>query len=271
MNPAADHIIQLEGVHKSFGAQHVLRGIDLGIPRGRITVIIGRSGGGKSVILKHMIGLIKPDQGRVLLDGENITVMDDRQLNDIRRRFGMLFQDAALFDSMNVLENVAFPLREHTELDDKIVDIAVRMKLGLVGLSGFENRLPRELSGGQAKRVAFARAIALDPEVLFCDEPSAGLDPRIGRGIDDLILNLNKAFNMAVVVVTHEMESVKVIADRIVMLVARAGGAKVAFSGSYEEMKRCEDPEVAAFVAREPLKEPRAEALEILKQLTGEK
>ena len=182
----------------------------------------------------------------------------------------MVYQSGALFGSMTVGENVKLPLREHTDLDRKIVDIAARMKLGLVQLSGFEDRMPSQLSGGQMKRVAFARAIAMDPEVLFCDEPSAGLDPRIGRGIDLLIRNLNKAFNMAIVAVTHEMESVKVIADRITMLAPMAGGAKVVFTGTYDEMAACEEPVVRDFVQRAPLQEPRTEAAEILRQLVGE-
>ena len=152
----------------------------------------------------------------------------------------------------------------------QIVNIMARMKLGLVQLSGMENRLPSQLSGGQVKRAAFARAIAMDPEILFCDEPSAGLDPRIGGGIDLLIRNLTKAFNMAIVAVTHEMESVKVIADRITMLAPMAGGARVVFSGTYAEMLATPDPVVRDFVQRAPLNEPRTEASEILRQLVGE-
>jgi phospholipid/cholesterol/gamma-HCH transport system ATP-binding protein len=192
------------------------------------------------------------------------------QVDEVYKRTGMVYQSGALFGSLTVGDNVALPLREHTKLDPKIIDISVRMKLGLVGLSGFAARLPSQLSGGQMKRVAFARAIAMDPHVLFCDEPSAGLDPRIGRGIDDLIRSLNKAFGMAIVVVTHEMESVRVIADRITMLAPKPGGARVVFSGTYEEMAASEDEEVRAFVQREPLREPRKEAGEILRQLVGE-
>ena len=202
--------------------------------------------------------------------GEDIWALSDFEREEIYKKIGIVYQGGALFGSLTVDDHVALPLREHTKLAPNIVNITARMKLGLVGLGGFEHRLPNQLSGGQAKRVAFARAIAMDPRILFCDEPSAGLDPRISRGIDELILDLNQAFNMAVVVVTHEMESVKVIADRILMLVPRAGGAKVAFRGSYVEMARSEDPEVQEFVERRPLQGPRQEAREILQQLVGE-
>jgi phospholipid/cholesterol/gamma-HCH transport system ATP-binding protein len=194
----------------------------------------------------------------------------DAEREGVYKRCGMVYQAGAMFGSMTVGENVKLPLQEHTDLDPKIIDISARMKLGLVQLSGFEERLPSQLSGGQMKRAAFARAIAMDPEVLFCDEPSAGLDPRIGRGIDLLIRNLNKAFNMAIVAVTHEMESVKVIADRITMLAPMAGGARVVFSGSYDEMVKSEEPVIRDFVQRAPLQEPRTEAAEILRQLVGE-
>jgi phospholipid/cholesterol/gamma-HCH transport system ATP-binding protein len=200
----------------------------------------------------------------------DVTQANDRQLEDLYRQVGIVYQSGALFGSLSVKENVALPLLEHTTLDRKIIDISVRMKLGLVNLSGFEDRLPGQLSGGQMKRVAFARAIAMDPQILFCDEPSAGLDPRIGRGLDDLIRNLNAAFNMAIVVVTHEMESVRLIADQITMLAPMPGGARVVFQGTYEQLKACEDPVVRDFVARAPLTEPRTEAKEILRQLVGE-
>ncbi len=266
----ADPVVEIRDLAASYADQRVLCGVDMTVHRGEIMTIIGGSGSGKSTLLKCMLGIHRPDSGTVRVLGKDIWTIGHEERNDLYKRIGIVYQGGALFGSLPVSENVAFALREHTSLAPKIVNIAVRMKLGLVGLSGFEDRLPSELSGGQAKRVAFARAIAMDPEVLFCDEPSAGLDPRIARGIDDLILNLNRAFNMAIIVVTHEMESVKVIADRITMLVPRAGGAKVAFAGTYDEMLACEDSEVHDFVAREPLKEPRAEAKEILRQLTGE-
>jgi len=263
-------VVEVEGLVASYGDQRVLNDVSMTVHRGEVMVILGGSGSGKSTLQKCILGIHRPDAGRVRVLGVDIWSADEIERDEIYKRVGIVYQGGALFGSMTVADNVALPLQEHTELAAKIVQIAVRMKLGLVGLSGFDNRLPSELSGGQAKRVAFARAIAMDPEILFCDEPSAGLDPRIARGIDDLILNLNKAFNMAILVVTHEMESVKVIANRITMLVPKAGGAKVAFSGTYEEMRESEDEDVRDFVARAPLREPRAEAREILRQLTGE-
>jgi phospholipid/cholesterol/gamma-HCH transport system ATP-binding protein len=267
---ASDVVVRVEHLTSAFGDQVVLRDVSLEVRRGEVMVILGGSGCGKSTLLKHLIGLLPPTSGRVEVLGVDVVRAGERELEDLYRRIGIVYQSGALFGSLTVGENVALPLREHTRLDPKIVDISVRMKLGLVNLAGFEGRLPSQLSGGQAKRVAFARAIALDPQVLFCDEPSAGLDPRIGRGLDDLIRNLNRAFDMAIVVVTHEMESVRLIADRITMLAPQPGGARVVFQGTYAELRACEDPVVRDFVARAPLTEPRTEAKEILRQLVGE-
>jgi phospholipid/cholesterol/gamma-HCH transport system ATP-binding protein len=263
-------VIEVKDLVVRYQEQVVLNGVSLTVHRGEVMVILGGSGSGKSTVLKCLLGILKPVSGTVRVLGTDMVNTTDREREGVYKRVGMVYQSGALFGSMTVGENVKLPLREHTDLDEKIVDIAVRMKLGLVQLSGFEDRLPSQLSGGQMKRAAFARAIAMDPEVLFCDEPSAGLDPRIGRGIDLLIRNLNKAFNMAIVAVTHEMESVKVIADSITMLAPMAGGAKVVFAGTYDEMVACEDPVVRDFVQRAPLQEPRTEAAEILRQLVGE-
>ncbi|MHC5009664.1 MAG: ABC transporter ATP-binding protein [Planctomycetota bacterium] len=263
-------MVEVKDIVAGYGGHRVLNGVSLTVRAGEVMVILGGSGSGKSTLLKCMLGIHKPISGSVKVLGTDMVNADLPEREEVYKKMGIVYQGGALFGSLTVGENVALPLREHTGLAEKIVDISVRMKLGLVGLSGFGQRLPGELSGGQAKRVAFARAIAMDPRVLFCDEPSAGLDPRIGRGIDDLIRSLNKAFNMAIVVVTHEMESVKIIADRILMLAPRPRGARMAFCGTYEEMLACEDPVVRDFVEREPLKEPRAEALEILRQLVGE-
>ncbi len=263
-------VIEMENVVARYDEQVVLNDVSMTVHRGEVMCIVGGSGSGKSTMLRCLLGLLRPVSGSVRVLGVDMVNASQKARDEVYQRLGMVYQSGALFGSMTAWENVALPLQEHSSLDPKIIDISVRMKLGLVRLSGFEHRLPSQLSGGQLKRVAFARAISMDPEVLFCDEPSAGLDPRIGRGIDDLIRNLNKAFNMAICVVTHEMESVKVIADRITMLAPMAGGARVVFSGTNDELAACEDPVVRDFVNRAPLKEPRWEPTEILKQLVGE-
>ncbi len=239
------HIIELMGVRKSFGAQAVLRGVDLAVPRGEITVIIGRSGGGKSVILKHIIGLIKPDAGRVLVGGEDITAMDDRRLNLVRRRFGMLFQDAALFDSMNVGDNVAFPLREHTDLGPREIARVVADKLGLVGLSGVEHKMPSQLSGGMRKRVGLARAIALEPEIILFDEPTTGLDPIMTDAINRLIRDTQQRLGVTCVVISHDLEGAFAVAHHIAMLYE----GRIIAMGSPGEIRQSEDAVVRQFLA----------------------
>ncbi len=265
-----DVVVEVKNLTSRYGDQVVLKDVSMTVRRGEVMVILGGSGCGKSTLLKHLIGLVKPVEGTVRVLGVDVINATEREREEIYKKIGIVYQTGALFGSLTVAENVALALREHTTLATKIIDISVRMKLGLVNLAGFEGRLPSQLSGGQVKRVAFARAIAMDPQVLFCDEPSAGLDPRIGRGLDDLIRNLNSAFNMAIVVVTHEMESVRIIADRITMLAPMPGGARVVFQGSYDELRACQDPVVREFVAREPLHEPRTEAKEILRALVGD-
>jgi phospholipid/cholesterol/gamma-HCH transport system ATP-binding protein len=267
---AREVVIEVKDLVVRYDEQVVLNGVSMKVHRGEVMVILGGSGSGKSTLLKCLLGILKPVSGSVHVLGTDMVNTTDQEREGVYKRSGMVYQAGAMFGSMTVGENVKLPLEEHSDLDPKIIDISARMKLGLVQLSGFEERLPSQLSGGQMKRAAFARAIAMDPEVLFCDEPSAGLDPRIGRGIDLLIRNLNKAFNMAIVAVTHEMESVKVIADRITMLAPMAGGARVVFSGSYDEMVKSEEPVIRDFVQRAPLQEPRTEAAEILRQLVGE-
>lgn len=263
-------VVEVRDLVVRYDQQVVLNGVSMTVNQGEVVAILGGSGSGKSTLLKAMLGVLTPVSGSVRVLGTDMLRASEKEKGEVYRNLGMVYQSGALFGSMSVWENIALPLQQHTDLDPKIIDISVRMKLGLVQLSGFENRLPDQLSGGQRKRVAFARAISMDPRLLFCDEPSAGLDPRIGRGIDDLIRNLNRAFNMAIVVVTHEMESVKIIADRIVMLAPQAGGARVAFAGTYPEMEASEDPIIRDFVRRAPLHEPRAEASEILRQLVGD-
>lgn len=238
------YIIELQQIHKSFGPQHVLQGLSLQVPRGRTTVIIGRSGGGKSVILKHMIGLIRPDEGRVLVDGHDLNVMDDRQLNDVRRRFGMLFQDAALFDSMTVGENVAFPLHEHTSLSKEQITDTVHEKLGMVGLEGVDNKMPSELSGGMRKRVGLARAIALEPEIILYDEPTTGLDPPLADAINRLIKETQEKLGVTGVVISHDIEGAFRVGHEIAMLYE----GQIIAHGSPEEIKASQDAVVQQFI-----------------------
>jgi phospholipid/cholesterol/gamma-HCH transport system ATP-binding protein len=211
-------IIELVNIHKSFNTQKVLDGLSLRIEAGQITVIIGQSGGGKSVLLKHMSGLIKPDQGETLVEGVDISRLNDRQLNDVRKNFGMLFQAAALFDSMTVGENVAFPLREHTRLKPNEIEEIVEHKLQQVGLHGASRKMPSELSGGMQKRVGLARALALDPKIILFDEPTTGLDPITADAIDRLIVDTQKHTNATCVVISHDIESTFKIADTVAML-----------------------------------------------------
>ncbi len=211
-------IIELVNVHKSFNGQKVLTGLHLAIETGQITVIIGQSGGGKTVLLKHMIGLIRPDEGKVLFEGVDTCCLSDRQLNDVRQNFGMLFQNAALFDSMTVGENVAFPLREHTRLKGGEIEEIVEHKLRQVGLKGVAHKMPSELSGGMQKRVGLARALALEPKIILFDEPTTGLDPITADAIDRLIVDTQKVTSATYVVISHDIESTFKIADTVAML-----------------------------------------------------
>lgn len=210
--------VRIVDLHKSFGAQKVLDGIDLEIEKGKITVIIGKSGGGKSVLLKHIIGLIKPDLGEIWIDGMDITKLKEKELNNVRMHFGMLFQEAALFDSMNVYDNVAFPLREHTKMSEREIEKIVEEKLSRVGLLGFTERMPSDLSGGMRKRVGLARALVLDPEMILFDEPTSALDPVISLTILDLIKETQKYLKKTFIVISHDILGMFRIADRVAML-----------------------------------------------------
>jgi len=215
---AENVIIEVKHLCKSFGPRRVLDDVSFTVPKGKTTVIIGGSGCGKSTLLKQLVGYLKPDSGEIYYDGVNIVPMTDDELDSIRRRFGILFQNGALFNSMTVGENVALPLREHTELDPKIIWTIVKMKLELVGLRGFEDLKPAQISGGMKKRVGLARAIALDPQIVYYDEPSAGLDPITSAVIDNLMLDLSHKLDITSVVVTHHMDSAFKIADKMIML-----------------------------------------------------
>jgi phospholipid/cholesterol/gamma-HCH transport system ATP-binding protein len=211
-------MIRLVNLSKSFRGNPVLQGLNLTVPGGQTTVIIGRSGGGKSVLLKHIIGLIQPDAGEIWIDDDELTRLKEKDLYRVRKRFGMLFQEGALFDSMNVGQNVAFPILEHRRLPFAEVEKLVAEKLELVGLPGIEAKMPAELSGGMRKRVALARAIALDPDIMLFDEPTTGLDPIMTAAIDELIMGMQQRFNMTCVVISHDIQSVFRIGHKIAML-----------------------------------------------------
>lgn len=237
-------LIRCEDLHKSFDGLRVLVGLELEVLGGETLVIIGESGCGKSVLLKHLIGLLRPERGHVYFSGTDITQLSERDLIPIRTRFGMLFQGSALFDSLTVGENVAFPLREHRRLPEAQVRRIVAEKLAVVGLTGIEEKMPAELSGGMQKRVALARAIALDPEVILYDEPTTGLDPVHADDINDLILHTQRTVQATTIIVTHDIVSACRVADRIVML----HQGRIIAGGSPEEILESPVPEVRHFI-----------------------
>ncbi len=243
-SPENGPIIELRNVSKRFGSLVVLDGVSLALLRGHTTVVIGESGTGKSVLLKHIVVILRPDQGEVHFRGKRIDDKSEAQLVDARRRFGFLFQLGALFDSMTVAENIAFPLTEHTTFTKEEIDQVVAEKLRLVGMDGLQSRRPGELSGGQKKRVALARAIALNPEVVLYDEPTTGLDPVRADVINELILRLKRSLDVTSVVVTHDMTSAYKVADRIVML----QDGKIIADGGPEFFRTTDDPRVRRFV-----------------------
>ncbi len=245
IDPAADRaVIRLQRVSKRFGSLCVLDNVDLELYAGQTNVIIGESGMGKSVLLKHVIGLLKPDSGSVFYKDQRTDTLSDRRMADVRRDFGFLFQLSALFDSLSVAANVAFPLVERTSKPRSEIDRIVRDKLRMVGLTGIDNQMPAQLSGGQKKRVALARAIALDPAVMLYDEPTTGLDPVRADVINELIIKLKREMNVTSLVVTHDMASAFKIADRIIML----HGGKFIFDGTCEEIRNSGDERVRRFI-----------------------
>jgi len=241
-------MIEIKNLHKSFGNNRVLRGINLNIEKGKTTVIIGASGCGKSVLLKHIIGLLKPDEGEIFIDGDEITAMSDKALYGVRNKFGYLFQGAALFDSMTVAENVGLGLTENTNLPQDEIDKTVSEKLELVDLRGTENMKPSELSGGMKKRVGLARALACDPEFILYDEPTTGLDPVTSDSIDELIDSLakNEKLKVTSIVVTHDTFSVYGVAD----LVAMMYDGVIHFEGTPQELSNTNDKIVREFLER---------------------
>lgn len=262
--PTANAIIEVRGLVTHYGTRRILDGVSFRVPEGQVTVILGGSGSGKSTLLRHLIGLERPSAGEILVRGQDIAHLPVEALVEIRKRMGILFQSGALFNSMTVGENVALPLLEHTQLEPSTIKIMTRIKLQLVGLGGFEDFVPAQLSGGMKKRAGLARAIAMDPEILFFDEPSAGLDPIAAAVLDQLILRLKQTFRMSIVVVTHELPSLFGIADHVVMLM----GGTVLVEGGLDVLKASADPRVQDFLARRPAPEPEnAEAY--LQSLVG--
>jgi phospholipid/cholesterol/gamma-HCH transport system ATP-binding protein len=246
-----ENAIEVTKLITHYGDREILKNISFSIPKGMTTVILGGSGCGKSTLLKHLIGLLKPTQGNIIIKGKDIASLDEEGLNEVRKKMGVLFQGAALLNSMSIADNVALPMREHTKLEESTIQIMVRMKLDLVGLSGFEAFYPSQLSGGMKKRAGLARAIALDPELLFFDEPSAGLDPITAAGLDELIIKLKNVFKMTIVVVTHELPSVFTIADYVIMLDA----GEVIYSGTLDGLRASEHPRIQMFLGRRPEQE----------------
>jgi phospholipid/cholesterol/gamma-HCH transport system ATP-binding protein len=237
-------MIEIRGVHKSFDGNHVLRGLDLHVEQGETMVVIGRSGGGKSVLLKHIIRLMKPDEGSVVIAGHDVSSMDKRRLSELRTMFGMVFQSAALFDSLTVAENVGFGLSRLTDMDDREIASKVAEKLELVGLGGIESLRPAELSGGMRKRVGLARALAMDPQIVLYDEPTTGVDPILAASINKLVRDLNKRLGVTSVVVTHDMASANTVGDRVAMLYQGV----IRCVGTPEEIQKSDDAVVQQFI-----------------------
>jgi phospholipid/cholesterol/gamma-HCH transport system ATP-binding protein len=259
-------MLSLRDVRVSYGEVEILHGVTFDVKRGETLVILGGSGSGKSTLLRTLVGLEKASSGEIWIKGKNIAAISNAEMDEIRKKIGMSFQGSALFGSMTVGENVALPLREHTKLENSTIEIMLRLKLEQVGLEGFEYYMPSQLSGGMKKRAAVARALAMDPEILFFDEPSAGLDPIIAAGIDQLILELKQAFRMTIIVVTHELASAYLIADRMVLI----DKGHVVAIGTTAEMRASTHPRVRQFLDRVP--EPEvARELDYLQMLTQDR
>jgi phospholipid/cholesterol/gamma-HCH transport system ATP-binding protein len=259
----SEAMVSLRDLRVSYGEREILHGINFDVKRGETLVILGGSGSGKSTLLRTLVGLERPSSGQIWIKGKDIAKISTAEMDEIRKKIGMSFQGGALFGSMTVGENVALPLREHTKLEESTIQIMLRLKLEQVGLEGFEYYMPSQLSGGMKKRAAVARALAMDPEILFFDEPSAGLDPIIAAGIDQLILELKKAFRMTIIVVTHELASAFLIADRMVLI----DKGHVVAIGTTDEMRASAQPRVRQFLDR--IAEPEvAREMDYLQMLT---
>lgn len=264
--PSDEAMISIRDLRVSYGEREILHGISFDVRKGETMVILGGSGSGKSTLLRTLVGLETPTSGEIWIRGKNTATMTPSEREETRKKMGMSFQGGALFGSMTVGQNVALPLKEHTNLADSTVDIMLRLKLEQVGLAGYEDYKPSQLSGGMKKRAAVARALSMDPEILFFDEPSAGLDPIIAAGIDQLILELKKAFHMTIIVVTHELASAFLIADRMVLI----DKGHVVALGTMQEMRESTHPRVRQFLDR--VAEPEVEQeLDYLQMLTKER
>jgi phospholipid/cholesterol/gamma-HCH transport system ATP-binding protein len=258
-------MISVRDLHVKYGDREILHGLNFDVKRGETLVILGGSGSGKTTLLRTLVGLEKPSAGQIWMKGQDIAAISHAEMGEIHKKIGMAFQGGALFGSMTVGDNVALPLREHTRLETSTIEIMVRLKLDQVGLTGFEHYMPAELSGGMKKRAAVARALAMDPEILFFDEPSAGLDPIIAAGVDNLILDLKKAFHMTVIVVTHELASAFLIADQMMLI----NKGNIVAMGTSEEMRSSTQPPVRQFLDR--IAEPEVSSeLDYLQMLTGD-
>jgi len=258
-------VVSIRNLHVSYGEREILHGISFDVLAGETVVILGGSGSGKSTLLRTLVGLERPTSGDVILRGRNLCSMTEAEWRELRQHIGISFQSGALFGSMSVGENVALPLLEHTQLDPATIEIMVRLKLNEVGLNGYEDYMPAQLSGGMKKRAAVARAMAMDPEILFFDEPSAGLDPIIAAGIDQLLLKLKEAFGITIIVVTHELASAFLIADRMVLL----DKGHIVAIGSTAELQASTHPRVRQFLDR--VAEPEiSQEIDYLQMLTGE-
>lgn len=256
--------VEIQDLHVRYGTVDILQDVNLTVERGEIMVIMGGSGSGKSTFLRQLLGLEKPFGGSVKLLGKDITTLAGTEMYRLRREMGVAFQGGALFNSMTVGENVMLPLREHAELDEQTMGIMARMKLEVVNLAGFENLMPAQLSGGMIKRAAVARAIVMDPKLLFFDEPSAGLDPVVSAELDELILKLKKAMGMTIMVVTHELDSAFKIADRITFL----DRGRLLMTGTVEEVRNSDNPRIKSLLNRVP-EEEQLDADQYLRRLTG--
>jgi phospholipid/cholesterol/gamma-HCH transport system ATP-binding protein len=241
-------MIEVRHLRKTFSGKAVLEDVNFTVERGTVCVVMGGSGSGKSTVLRHLIGAYKPDSGEIYLDGQEITHLPESALARVRRKFGMLFQGGALLNSLTVGENIALPIRHHTDLPDETIELMVKMKLELVGLRDAEHLKPSQISGGMQKRVSLARAIALDPKIVFYDEPSAGLDPVVTAVIDKLMIDLTKVMGITSLVVTHDMHSAFRIADQMIML----HRGRIVAHGTPEEIKNSSDPLVQQFITGAP-------------------